>query len=167
MKYSRSALDNQRLNATRRKRGTRYALVRENEHYWVSRGLKKVTLCSRILLVKEAEGACHQRSTGIPGERRTVIADPQPAFPFDRNNDLVRVRVDRWYPLSFHPPLCFAIVAHTQLWLANNGVRRLGSASSLTARDRQNGWFDRPRRRLTYSAITGIGTQNKDSGRDI
>lgn len=142
MEHPRSALDNQRLNATRRKRGTRHALACKNEYWWVSRRLKKVTLRSRIPLVKETEGACHQRSTEILGERRTVTADPQPAFPFDRNNDLVRARVDR----GVHFP---AIPRYASLlWFANHEIRGLESASS-NGRNRQNGRFGQPHHRLT------------------
>lgn len=105
MEDSRSALNNQRLNVTRRKQGTRPVLAWKNEHWWVSRRLKKVTLCSRIPLVKAAEGACHQRSTEIPGERHTVTAAPQTAFPFDRNSYLVRARVDKISTFLSYPAM--------------------------------------------------------------
>lgn len=128
MEDPRSALDNQRLNVMRRKRGTLYTLAWGNGHGRVSRRPKKVTLCSRILLVKEAEGAYHQRSTEILGERRTVIADPQPAFPFDRNNCLIVCQG----PFSCRPSLCFATVSR------ESRVRQSELASS-NGRNQQNG----------------------------
>lgn len=105
-----SNLDNRRLNVTVRKRDTLHAHASKNGHWQVLQRRKKVTLCSRTCLTKEAEGARYQRSTEISDERRKVIADLQPAFPLDRDNCRARAKIDRdaRFPAI---PLCVATVA--------------------------------------------------------
>ena len=142
MEDPRSALDNQRLNVTKRKRGTLHALVWENGHRRMPQRPKKVTLCSRIPLVKQAEGAYHQRSTETLGERRTVIADPQPAFPFDRNNYLIVCQGGPREPFSCRPSPCFATVSREPR------IRQSGLAGS-NGHHQQNGRFDHTHRALT------------------
>lgn len=159
MENSRSGLNNQRQNLTVRTRATLHAHASKNGYRQVRQRRKKVTLYARTCLTKDAEGACHQRSAEISGARHTVIAEPQPAFAFDRYNCRTPAKVDRdvHFPAI---PLCFAIVARKPSlgetdWSAPmTALSKANEACSSTVC-------------VNMADITRIETKNKDSDRDM
>lgn len=102
-----------------RKRGALKTCNEDNGHLQVLPRPKKVTLWSRTLVEKGAADACPELGVEVFGNQRTAYCDPnrrcETAFPLDRNQRLVRARMDR----DVHFPLIPRYAS--LLWFTDRG----------------------------------------------